>query len=77
MAFQFAFVVDGVDLEDDELLVAIYDAFDEVGASCTAGRTTVEFVVEGDPTWEAMAQATEILEASGPRFESSALIGTS
>lgn len=65
-AFQFAFVVDGVDLEDDELLVAIYDAFNEVGVSCTAGRTTVEFVVEGDPTWEAMSQTTEVLEGLRP-----------
>lgn len=53
-AYEFAFVVEDFDIDDDDSLVVLYEYFEDVDASLSAGRTTLEFVVEADGAWDAL-----------------------
>ena len=53
-AYEFGFVVEDFDIDDDDSLVVLYENFGDVDAALTAGRTTLEFVVEADGAWEAL-----------------------
>ena len=44
--FEFAFVVEGLELDNLDALDSLYTTFDDVGAADQLGRTTIEFVVE-------------------------------
>lgn len=66
MAVQVFFVVDGVDADDDDLVDAIHGAFDEIGVAVTAGLTTVQVVLDGPLSLEALRSAAGTLEGLAP-----------
>lgn len=52
--YEFAWVVEGFDMDDDATLDRLYETFDDVSAGSIAGRVTVDFVVEANGPSEAL-----------------------
>lgn len=52
--YEFAWVVDGFDVEDDATLDRLYETFDDVAAGSVAGRVTIDFVIEAIAPAEAL-----------------------
>lgn len=52
--YEFAWVVEGFDMDDDATLDRLYETFDDVSAGSVAGRVTVDFVVEASGSSEAL-----------------------
>ena len=65
--FEFAWVVDGFDMSDDASLDRLYEAFSDVAAGSSAGRTTVEFVVEAASQSEALFSTLRKFESVFPQ----------
>ena len=65
--FEFSWVVDGFDMSDDASLDRLYEAFSDVAAGSSAGRTTVEFVVEAASQSEALFSTLRKFESVFPQ----------
>lgn len=65
--FEFAWVVDGFDMSDDVSLDRLYETFSDVAAGTSAGRTTVEFVVEAASQSEALFSTLKKFESVFPQ----------
>lgn len=64
--FEFAWVVEGSDISDDASLDRLYETFDDVSVGTTAGRRTVDFVVEAASQSEALFSTLETFVAVFP-----------
>ena len=64
--FEFAWVVEGSVISDDASLDRLYETFDDVSVGTTAGRRTVDFVVEAASQSEALFSTLETFVAVFP-----------
>ena len=53
-SYQFTFVVSGFDINDDDQLDALHNAFEDVSASVSVGRTELSFVVDAGSAQSAL-----------------------
>jgi hypothetical protein len=65
--YEFAWVVDGFDVEDDATLDRLYETFDDVAAGSVAGRVTVDFVIEAEGPAEALFTTLDRFREAFPR----------
>lgn len=65
--YEFSWVVDGFDVEDDATLDRLYETFDDVAAGSVAGRVTVDFVIEAAGPSEALFTTLDRFRAAFPR----------
>ena len=64
--YEFAFVVEGFDDEDEELLDQLYDEVELVATTTTLGRTLLTFVVDADSPETALKQTLYALQTTAP-----------
>lgn len=65
--YEFAWVVDGFNMDDDATLDRLYETFDDVAAGSVAGRVTVDFVVDASAPAEALFTTLDRFNEAFPR----------
>lgn len=71
MFYEFAWVVKGFELENNNSLDLLYKTFEDadVGASSVAGRVVIDFVVEASGPFEALFTTFERFTATFPQVQ--------